>query len=57
MFLFAVSAVQSMFFVEGRHRVVIVPILLVALAYGIVDLLRRFSRTPFPAVQHAPLVL
>lgn len=47
-FLVAVSVTQSLAFVEGRHRLAIVPVLVVASAYGLFDIASRLGyRTAF----------
>lgn len=54
-FLVVVSMVQSAFFVEGRHRVTTLPILLVVSAYGLLDLAgRRRPRDPRWLLQPVP---
>jgi len=43
-FLLAVSAGQAVFFVEGRHRLVLMPVLLVFAVYGATRLRPRWTR-------------
>jgi hypothetical protein len=44
LFLLAISAGQSLFFVEGRHRLAVMPVLLVPGAVGFGDLASRVQR-------------
>jgi 4-amino-4-deoxy-L-arabinose transferase-like glycosyltransferase len=44
LFLLAISAGQSLFFVEGRHRLAVMPVLLVPGAVGLGDLASRVQR-------------
>lgn len=54
--LLSVSVVQSMFYVEGRHRIAVEPILLVFSAAGLVALMRGWrGKVPSPPGPAAPI--
>ncbi len=54
--LLMVSAVQAVFYVEGRHRLAVEPLLLILSGYGVAHLLARFPRVALrqrPALRSA----